>query len=245
MSRPPHLVVGLVLGSLVLLAPVRPVSADEFTIGEWGFLVFTGTSWPDIAANGFSTVVNPFVNQHAVTLPSNPATSAAAQYDFAWAEQFGRFLVQAQNATRDGSASLTQSVASGSILVQAHEDLTFSCHSVYSYSCPATYLDVSTTVIVSSETTQQTLYLDGRAGGPFIGGPPAGTLTFSGGVLLPAGDTYRLRYSAEIVSFGGNSGVVGTGSGFIDLQLTPEPTSLALLALSLFVVRRRPAHGRG
>ncbi len=237
-------VVALVAG-LGSVAPLQAI-ADAFVVTQWDvFCSVQRSSTSEHHTVFFDTVENPFVNQHAVTLPSNPATSAAAQYDFAWAEQFGRFLVQAQNATRDGSASLTQSVASGSILVQAHEDLTFSCHSVYSYSCPATYLDVSTTVIVSSETTQQTLYLDGRAGGPFIGGPPAGTLTFSGGVLLPAGDTYRLRYSAQILSFGGNSDVVGTGGGFIDLQLTPEPASLALLALSLFVVRRRPARGRG
>lgn len=130
------------------------------------------------------------------------------------------------------------SICQGDFLVQAHEDLAFSCHSVYSYSCPATYLGVSVSVIVSSETTQQLLYQDGRDGGPFPGLPPAGTLTFSGGVLLPAGDTYRLRYSAQILSFGGNSGVVGTGSGFIDLQLSPEPATLALLAVLLVLTRR-------
>jgi hypothetical protein len=221
-------------------APPRAL-ADSFSVDQWGLTISVDSAWPDVAAATFHTVLNPFLNQHSVTLPSNPATSAAAQYDISWLVNYGSFNISAQLAAQDGNS--VRSLASGTVYLQADADLTLNLDSILNYNLPTGLLGAFLSFDVRDQTAGQ--YLLTRSAWYITYPDPTGpgTLSCTGDAALPAGHEFRVQYQMSLQTSGASSGLA-TADGFVNFTLEPlpEPASLALLTPLLLALRRRRVH---
>jgi hypothetical protein len=241
MKSPFGLPVSVVAGvATILVSAPSPAQADSFTVEQWGLTVSVDNGWPDLAADAFLTPINPFIAAHQVTLPSNPATTAAAQYDFAWAEEFGQFLIAAQLAAQDGSS--VSSTASGTIYLQSDTDtaLTLSVDAVLDYNLPTYGLYAYLGFGVRDLTADQQLFSQSESWDSVLHPPGSGVLSITGNVLLPAGYQLRVNYGLTLDTFGASSGLA-TADGHVNFQITPEPSTatLLLLPLAALLYRRR------
>ena len=211
---------------------------DAITVEDWDLSVGVERNWPDYAGASFLTPINPFVNQHAVSLPSNPATTAAAQYDLSWlvSYPYGSFNIASQLAVQDGD--FIQSTASGVIDLHSETDLSLNLSGTFDYDLPGIGQWVTTFFRVTDRDTQGLLLSDYHSYDTDTAPPGQGTLTLSGNVLLPAGHNYRLQHWMRIETAGSSSTLAG-GSGSISVLLTPEPASFAFLVAGLVVSGRR------
>jgi hypothetical protein len=212
--------------------------ADSFTVQDWGLNVSVYGGSFDIAAASFETPQNPFVDQHAVTLPSNPATFAAAQYDISWLMDYGDFNISSQLAAQDGHSVRSQ--ASGVIYLQSDADLAFNIDALLNYDLPtwgvASYLSFT----VWDVTAAQYAYRKSVGDDTFLGAPASGALSIASDFALPAGHQFRIQYQLILDTFGFSSGLA-TGDGHVNFTITPEPASLAMLAPLPLTLRRRHA----
>jgi hypothetical protein len=74
------------------------------------------------------------------------------------------------------------------------------------------------------------------------GNPTSGTFSTQGDIIMPAGETWVMRYSMELHTWGDTTGYLATGSGFVNFQIIPEPSTatLLLLPLAALACHRRP-----
>jgi hypothetical protein len=230
-----------ICAATILLWAPNPTHADSFTIEQWGFTVSVDNGWPDLAAATFHSVQNPFINQHAVTLPSNPATMAAAQYDVSWLVNYGSFNISAQLAAQDGN--FVDSLASGTIYLHTETDLSLHLNAAFAYNLPGSGQLARIYFRAVDRDTEETFLNDLDAYDTDISPPGPGTLTLSGDTILPAGRNYRLQYSMRLL-MGGSSSTLADGSGSMSFTITPEASTLTLLAPLLFVVSRRALRHR-
>jgi hypothetical protein len=218
-----------VYSATVLLAVPSPARGDSFTVEHWALTVGVDNDWPDVAAATFSTIQNPFVNQHAVSLPSDPATTAAAQYDISWLINYpyGSFNIASQLAVQDGD--FIRSTASGVIYLHADSDLSLHLSGTFDYYLRGFAQMASIGFRAYDRDTDETMLYDAQSYYTDINPTGPGTLTLSGNGILPGGRNYALQYLARIET-GGYSSTVADGSGSINLVITPEPATLGLLA---------------
>ncbi len=215
------------------MAAVVPVQAASFTITDWhlgtGVEDGPGYDW-DISR----VVQNNFQESHYASAFNSTAASAFA---FDWNDSFGRFLVEGTHQAEDVGASVE---SNGLIYFYTNEAVTYDIDISYTYDLPGGALRAGFTIVLVDDETHE-VYLGGSYhADTWTAGPVTGTLGVQDSGVLPANRLYWLQYKLEIDSYG-NSGLLATGSGHVDLILTavPEPASLAPLALLLLVLRRR------
>jgi hypothetical protein len=210
--------------------------ADSFTIENWSIGVSVYRAWPDLAADGSSTVVNPFIASYQVSLPSNPATFAAAQYDISWLANYGDFNISAQLAAQDGN--WVRSRASGTIYLQTDVDLTFILDAALNYALPTYGLYAYLGFSVQDLTTSQNLFGTTQTYDSVTGPPAVGALGIVQDITLPAGHQFRVQYQSTLNTFGASTGLA-SANGHVNFTISPEPASLVLLAAPLLLARSR------
>lgn len=223
------------LSSLVAVPPVR---ADSFTVEQWDLGVSVYHEWPDVAGEGFLTVTNPFSAGHQVSLPSSPQTSAAAEYDISWLTNYGTFDI-AGDLQLEGVAggSEVDASSSGFIYITTHSDLTVTVDAAYTFDLPVGMLSTKIEFFIQDVDSHEVFIDEYQSENTFGGQPQAGTFTMTGEAILPADRAYIIRYRMRVIDYG-PSGALTTGSGFVNFTITPEPSTLALLAGFIFIVPR-------
>jgi hypothetical protein len=231
----------LTLGTLVLASEA---GASAFSIDDW----FLGVTVADLStgedeSDGFYNVQNPFQNSHAVSVGDS---TSEASYDFAWSPHTGTLLVEAAHQAEFVDSATLVSSSSGSIDVFASVDLTLGLTGAYTYDLPPDSMLARFQMAVLDLDTSETLFVDTQVDDTFDGYPAAGTFTIDGEVTLPAGHSYSLKYWMRIDTWVGPPEVFGTGSGWVNFQIIPEPATATLLLLpaAVLVCRRHRLRGR-
>ncbi|MFQ5502454.1 MAG: PEP-CTERM sorting domain-containing protein [Phycisphaerae bacterium] len=195
-------------------------------------------------SQGSFTVENPFL---ASQFASVGVSTAATNYDIAWSESSGAFLIDGAHQTEDVSSSTLFSRSSGGIIMSASQDLTINLDASYTYSAPSVGFFVRLSISIINLDQSEIVFDDNVDGGPHVLGPPNGTLVIQGDALLPAGSTYTISYQMRLQSFAGGSNAIATGDGHVNMliETVPEPSTLSLLVIGLLVTRRRRGHHAG
>ncbi len=225
-----------------------PVSVQAATIDklDLGVGVYDGASGI-MHSDGIvltQNIPNPFQISHSAALGSS---TAFASYDFAWAEQFGTFLIQSTQQAEGVPTSQLLTAASGYIYVTPSEDLALTIDAAWTFDLPRDYMYTSLLVRVYGAGTHQVLFGQTAGGSTFPGEPASGTVTITGSnMILPPGETWVLRYEMSIYTYGGTQGTTATGNGYVNFQLSPEPAAFSLLAVGNLLLRgcRWPRHKR-
>ncbi len=226
----------LVLGAVLTVAV--PVHAASITVTDWHLgtrVVGAPGSDSDI-----STVVqNNFQESHYASAFNS---TAASTFDFAWNDNFGRFLIESSLQAEDVRASVQ---SSGLIFFETTVDLIYDIDIAYAYSLPGGQMSGGLTYNLLDFETHESFSGGSYHDNTWTAGPVSDAFAIQASGILPAGREYIFRYKLELdtSSF---TGLLATGSGHVDLTLTavPEPASLAPLALLLLVLRRRRSSGR-
>ena len=223
-----------------------PVQADSFTFEDWDLSVGVQAMWPDMAAAFFDTIQNPFVGQHAVTLPSNSATRAAAQYDISWVMDFASFSIASQLSAQDGKPLLLTSRATSLIVLQADADLAFHVDALLNYNLPSYGLDAEIGFAAHESGNPQAVFGEDLVRSTFVDPIGPGTLSFSGDFVLSAGHTCGLSYRFGLVTDGFSTGLAeANGQLDFSFQVVPEPATALPAALALLAVSYRRHRRRG
>ncbi len=220
--------------SLSVVPIADALATDSFTVGQWDLASAVNGGFPDTDGHSFDTVENPFNDSHAVAVGDS---TAAASYDFAWAAEFGRFLIEGTHQAEDVGFSST---TGGWLLFYATEPVTYDIDIAYTYDLPGGALRGGFTYNLLDTDTLDSFSVGSYHDDTWTAGPVSGTLAIQASGMLPAGHPYAFTYKMELDSYG-NSGYLATGSGHVDLTLTavPEPTSLGPLAILALIARRR------
>lgn len=218
---------------VVLTGPTPSLQASTFTVDQWGVGVSVFEVFPNIVFDSFNTVINPFLDSHAVSLGVPPAvSSASAAYDFVWSEFMGTgsFHIEGSQQAVDVDSPGLFARSSGTILVTTTSDLLVGIAATYSYDLPPDSMLAMLGVDIVRQDPVGAIYSVSRVDDTFLGSPASGILTINDQVLLPGGNTYFLGYQMRIQSFSGGTGLIGAGSGTVDfqLQVVPEPATLWL-----------------
>jgi hypothetical protein len=228
---------------IILLCMSHPVRADSFTVEDWDMGIGVGGNGDDHAGAAFLTPINPFVAQHAVTLPSDPATFAAAQYDISWLTNYGSFHIASQAVAASQASSTIGAEASGSLRFSVTEPLPLHIDSSWTYALPADWMMTQYGVAIGGESSQTSLFRQYYNRQTLPWEPSSGTLTIQGDVVLLPGETWRIQYVMNLAADAGpNHSAIG--NGYVNLTITPEPASLAMMApvvLLAFARRQRAA----
>ena len=211
--------------------------ADSFTIDQWSLGVSAYRAWPDVAGVSITTVTNPLIASHQVSLPSDPRTTAAAQYLMSWMANYGSFRIDAQELVFHQASDTVWTSASGSISITPTEDLWLSIQGSYSYDLHG-WMSSDFDVWVGDPVSHVDLFNQPQTYDTIDGPPYYGTFYVNTDLVLPAGTTWVLGYLMRTFAEPGSGNLSGTGSGSLTFEVTPEPTTLTLLLPLLFMVFR-------
>jgi hypothetical protein len=214
-----------------ILALPAGAFADSFSVSEWFLgIAAHNASVSEYQDASFETVQSPFVGEHSVSLTSSPSTTASAQYLIEYISNYG-------------SSSSVNTVASGGVRVAVTEPLPLHIESSWTYNMPADFMMSGFGVSIRSLTDQTLLFHEEYHPQTWPGDPWSGTLTIQGDVTLTPGHTWRLSYNMDLEADAG-PGFSATGSGFVNFTISPEGSTLALLAPLLLAVSRRATRPR-
>jgi hypothetical protein len=229
---------------LVLLVMVStPVAArgDGITITEWFHGVQVDA--PYGLQQDFSyTLENPL---HRTLLAQAGSSISSSDVDFAWSEQFGRFLIQSEQVAIATASGLTVTSASGYTWLTTTEPMPLHIDAAWTYSLPVDYMMAIMSVTVVDPQSEVSLFVETQGAGTFPGEPAFGTLSIEGDVMLPPGPTWVLGYYLALDAFEGTQAYAAAGDGHVNFTITPEPATLALLLPLLAMRRRRAGRERG
>ncbi len=219
-----------------VLANPRLALADSFAVDDWFVSATVSNFNLGDDSEFFYTVQNPFNASHTATIA---ASTCQASYDFAWAEQFGTFLIQSTQTAEGVPTSMLVTDSSGYIYVTPSEALALTINAQWTFDLPVDYMHTTLLVRVFGAATHQVLFGQTTGGDTFPGEPASGTVTITGNAILPPGETWVLRYGMDIYTYGGTQGYMGTGNGYVNFQLSPEPASASVLTLGLLTLSHR------
>ncbi len=236
------LIIGLpVLASF--LACVSPVRGDAFTVEEWVLATAVyDQSTGESDLQGSTVVQNPFYETQFVSVGRSTAASA---FDFSWTADSGTFLIEGSQQAEFVDSAFVDSRSSGGLVVSPSIDLTLELTGAYTYNLPLFMMAARFQVAVYDQETFETLFFDFHQDTSILG-PVSGTFTIDDAITLPAGHSYVLDYQMKIISWTGPPAVFGSGTGFVNFQLIPEPATATLLLLpaAVLVSRRRKPRRR-
>jgi hypothetical protein len=228
--------------ALVAILPVflgrTAANADAFTIDEWfldtGVMNFaTGSD-----SHAFIVVQNPFEANDPIFFGSS---SSISSYRFMWAGQLGHFLIESSQQAEGVPTSELRTGSSGSIRITPDYDLVLIVDSSWTFDLPAWQMESRLGVFVYGATSGIHLLWEDAWGQPDWPGGLSGTVSIATDepIALPAGETWILSYVMSLRTEQGTQGLMATGSGYVDFQISPEPATALPLALVLFVVSHR------
>ncbi len=217
--------------SAILLGSTA-VARANLAFTEWGMSVDVRDS--SSAVGDVAIFYNPPVPFQGAHTASVGNLSSSAQYLFDWSPQQASFSVAAAQVTEDLGPLPLWARSSGTFFLETQDDVHLVTSGSYTYNTPATYFDVTLKLLVTRVDPWEVIWGAIEHGGPFAGHPPPGVLSFGGSATIPGGDPYRIAYTMEVHTFGGGTGVLGTGAGEINFELhsVPEPATAALLLLA-------------
>lgn len=138
---------------------------------------------------------------------------------------------------------VVHSFADNQIWITRLEDLSLSVQGSYSYDLHgwmATVLDVGIYDPVSG-----VFLLSQHQDYNTIDGPPYyGTFYMNANVVLPAGTTWVMAFTAELFAEPRSGSPPGSGIGSLTFEVTPEPAMLSMLVSGLLLSRGRPKSRR-
>jgi hypothetical protein len=188
---------------------------------------------------GFGVVENPFQAVGSAAVGPNTATTS---YDFSWSGDTGSFDV---TTTQRVETSDIVTISSGLMFISPTTDLRMTIDASLDYASPPGDLaNVRFRMLVRDgiDQTVPFFFFESLLGGNLSLEPAAGTLAFSGDVILPAGTTYLISFAASNDN-GADNNPTGpiTSSGFIHFafQPVPEPATAWLITLAAIASRRR------
>lgn len=233
---------GLLLLSCLLSAPDR-CRAAAYTVDSLRLEVASTSGFPNSASNTITSVQNPLIVQHQVTNPGYPLSTASASYDFGWSQTsaLGRFLIES-TLTADGvPANRTLlSASSARIVLSPSVPVTVLVHGEFNFSVPADPMQAvfefsALGLVTSTYAYNFTHFYD------TLNGPTSSTFVIDASFVLPPTESWRLRSTMQVVADSGTLGSLGSGSGYFDIRIIPEPSTLLCIILStgLAFPRRR------
>ncbi|HVP09909.1 MAG TPA: PEP-CTERM sorting domain-containing protein [Phycisphaerae bacterium] len=234
--------------ALMVLAAGRGVGVRGDDFGDtWWRLVVTvyDSSSGQVESTNFTTDPNfpapsTFQDSHTVAIGDS---NAGGNYDFDWASDFGHLLIGAsQRAEQTGVPPLgtVGATSSGQIKFTPTQDLAFSISVAYHYQLPFADMIASCTATLRDDQVSDYSFYFSDNHNATSEGPGDDTFGDSRTGVLYAGHPYTLQYLMTS-STSGTAGQVASGSGSINLtfQPTPEPATVALLALGLLAGSRK------
>jgi hypothetical protein len=223
------------LTAAAFLAAARPASADSFTISDWYNAVMV--DGPNGRQDDFWTAIeNPCLRTLSAQVGSSTSNT---NLDYAWASQFGQFLVQSTQVAVGSAGGSLLSYSGSTISITPSVDLSLWVHGSYSYSLHGP-MESALDVWVMDSVSHTNLFTRYQWYDTVLGPPYSGTFYVNSHITMPAGTTWVLGYSMETRAWTGSTGLTGTGSGSLTWEITPEPAALALLTLPLLALTRRP-----
>jgi hypothetical protein len=142
---------------------------------------------------GFGVVENPFQAVGSAAVGPNTATTS---YDFSWSGDTGSFDV---TTTQRVETSDIVTISSGLMFISPTTDLRMTIDASLDYASPPGDLaDVFFRMTVFDEGNPSfPVFFENLHGGNLTLEPAVGTLAFDGDVILPAGATYSIQFTAR------------------------------------------------
>ncbi len=205
-------------------------------MSQWGLLVGVDAFPGPSNSHVFTDVQNPFLDSHAASIPG---AQAAAEYDISWLINYGSFDIAADlQVDNAAGSSHIWAISTGRIYITTHSELTVTVDATYTFDLPTGMLATDFSNSIVDADTHEPLFHDTQTENTFGGQPVAGTFNVAAEVILPANGTFFIDYDMALDNYG-SSGALATGSGHVNFTITPEPGTLALLALPMLAIMRR------
>lgn len=221
-----------------LLTALPFVKADEITITTWDLGVHV---YGDGMDEDFSVVVQNPYNGSLLAAPSGHASTAASQHEFAWSGGLGTFLTQSQQLAVGASGGSAFTTASDVLHLSVLEPLPLHISGSWTYELPADFMMTQFSVAIGGESSHTSLFRQEYTRTTFPGDPPSDTLLIGGDVVIPPGETWLIQYTMSLEADAGPN-FSAVGAGYVNLQISPEGSTLALFfPLLLALPRRRRA----
>lgn len=212
-----------------------------FIIPSWNLA--TGVFIPDSSdGESISVVQNPLETSVHAQIENSRADSS---YDLAWQEQAGtgRFFTESSLVTEGVGGGTRFTISENRIRITPSTPITINVHAEYTFNLPVDHMRTDFQFVALGLTSGTVAFLN-LQGFDTTMGPGADTLFMNDQFVLPPTETWHIRSTMRIDALSGTQGI-GTGSGFFDIQIVPEPNMIAVLAfgglLSSRVFRRRSA----
>lgn len=195
----------------------------------------------------FETVSNPFANSHSATLGPGTATTS---YDLSWSAHHATFRFDVAHVVPDLHNDIYNSLSTGSILFTTTEPMIAHLVGAYTYSLPVSGMTVVTSFSIFDWPITRAFMTDGHVDDTILSPAPlTGSFSSDRTALLPAAGSYGISYTVRLTATH-NTGALGTGDGFFQLNLdpVPEPATSTVLAIGIVGarfstrVRKNPHH---
>jgi len=218
------------------LLAIMPTSllASSFTIDQW--LVTVGIIGGNTAGGSLAGTPNPFMNSHTRIEDSSKST---AEYDFAWSDMNGRFLIESMHVSETAGGNTIRSAAGGQIELTVIESIAILVDAELNFDLPMDQMGAGMSITYFG--------INGTPGGGGQGfsyntifGTGPNSFEYQTQFDLVPGQ-YRLGYNMDIDATPSSAGAVATANGFVEFRIIPEPQTalLCLLATTAAMRQRR------
>lgn len=216
-----------------------PRAFAQIGVSDWFLSTFVQNFSPPSQqdAQSFATVSNPFLDSHTAALGSGTAMGA---YEFSWTGDNALFRIETELVDPNVGNTRYVTAASGSIVFATTSDGRAILNGEYSYNLPGQGFEVICGLSVYQLGTASDVLRDSGQADTITSPSGTGIIDLSASAMLAAGHQYLINYSIRIDAFG-NSGVLATTNGFLQLTLEPipEPATVGLIGLTAILYRRR------
>lgn len=234
--KPPYWPVVLAVSTAWVSGLVFPPHSPGDTITVGALWAGVGVD-PPIGADGdgWAIVENPCYH----TLSAQVGNSASSgTIDFAWGEIFGTFLIQSGQVAVGATSGSTFTWMDGGIRLSVAQALPLHIDALWSYDLPADFMRTQFGVNIYSPDDGAVLFHQEYIQQTLPWEPMSGTFPIQGDVILTPGETWLIQYSFRLEADAGPS-FSALGEGYLNLQISPECSTLAFLAPLLLVFPRR------
>ena len=212
----------LVLCVLIICVSVARMDAANFELSNASITVGVTRGFPDIEGDGNANLTLPYSATHSATIePSN----ITANYDLSNT----RFLI---DLTMASQATFTQTTIVGASSfndITPAEDILVQYDGRFDFDLPADSMTaVLDFAVFESDDNTVILASEDRSHNTIFGLGPR-SFEISGEFILPAGNTWLMGYLFRITSRSSSAPFTGSGSGYLDVRVIPEPHTAMLL----------------